>query len=128
MKFRRVMTNLFVMVGVFALVYAFSIVFAHGISDSHASAQVPKHPQAKLGAEPTRGFHIVHSVDLPPGVRFLHLIPAVDAEKYTFATPGKNIYVTSSPEQYPGGPRVIRYFQAGGSPGSWSEILQVQER
>jgi hypothetical protein len=73
-------------------------------------------------------------VNLPAGQQFMYIIPAEEAEKMRMGRPGRgNIYVTYEVKSGEFGllltaPRLIRFLQAGDSPGSWSEVLYIQER
>lgn len=74
------------------------------------------------------------TVSLPAGLQFMYIIPAEEAEKMRLGRPGRgNIYVTYEVRSGDFGlvltsPRLIRFLQAGSTPGSWDEVLYIQER
>ena len=72
-------------------------------------------------------------VGLPPGQRFMYVIPKDEATKIGGAKPDRNIYVTYETQSGEFGlvlttPRLIRFLQPGNTPGSWDEVLYIQER
>ncbi len=73
-------------------------------------------------------------VGLPPGQRFMYIIPKEQATEVVMAKPDRNIYVTYQNQETGSlvlnmaSPRLIRFLQPGNTPGSWDEILYIQER
>ena len=91
---------------------------------------VANHPVRQIEAKQVYSTRAA-MVNLPPGQRFMYIIPKDEAAKIGGAKPDRNIYVTYRYSDHGLGyanPRVISFLQPSNTPGGWDEVLYIQER
>jgi hypothetical protein len=68
-----------------------------------------------------------NTVNLPPGQRFMYIIPKSQTKEFDFGRPDLDMYVTRDLDGHVTSPSRYTVWQAGTSPHSWEAVLYIKE-